>query len=268
MGTYLTRRGHAEGTDPKTERCSVGCGVGCPFLTTTSSCHELLIDGGGGVGPRPTPTVNDVDVWSYLPVPVRFVTVGLLEALLVSVSVPVYDCRSSGRKVTLSLQFLPAAKDAGQLPRVAVNTPPEVVTSLITSAPGPWLVICTVSVRLALVRCPPKENVAGIDTRGAVGGGGGVTVTPVPVSVTFDTDPGTLLLLWVMLTVAVFAPVLVGANATLTVHVLPAAMVAQPVGVAVNNAALVPVTAMLVTISGTLTVLLTVMVCGVEVVPC
>ena len=36
----------------------------------------------------------------YLPEPVRVVTVGLLEALLVSVSVPVYVCLSTHRKVT------------------------------------------------------------------------------------------------------------------------------------------------------------------------
>ena len=98
-------------------------------------------DDGGGWDTAPVIDHVLMSAVGYLPEPVRVVTVGLLDALLVSVRVPVYDCLSSGRKVTLSLQFLPAAKDAGQSPRVAVNTPPEVVTSLITSAPGPWFVI-------------------------------------------------------------------------------------------------------------------------------
>ena len=103
---------------------------------------------------------------------------------------------------------------------------------------------------------------------GRVGGGGGVTAAPVPLKVTLDTVPAALLLLWVTLTVAVFAPVLVGANRTVIVHDAAGAIATlQPVGVAVNIAALVPVTAMLVTVSGALPLLLTVTLCVAERVP-
>jgi hypothetical protein len=123
------------------------------------------------------------------------------------------------------------------------------------------LVTVNVTVLFWLILCAPNANVAGMATTGDVG------ATPVPVRATFDTVPGTLLLLWVMPTVAVFAPVLLGANVTLMVQDAPAATDAQPVGVAVNIAALVPVTETLVTASGALPVLLTVMVCPPETVP-
>ena len=156
----------------------------------------------------------------------------MLEALLVSVSVPVYDCLSSGRKVTLSLQLLPAAKDAGQSPRVAVNTPPEVVTLEITSAPGPWFVICTLSCRLALVRCAPKDNEAGIDTRGPAAGGV-VTAAPVPVRV---VTVGLLEALLVSVRVPVYDCLSSGRKVTLSLQFLPAAKDAgQLPRVAVNT---------------------------------
>ena len=112
---------------------------------------------------------------------------GLLEALLISLSVPVKVCPITvGRKVTLSMQLPPTARDAGQLPRVEVNAPPD-VTEVIKSAPGPRFITVTFAIVFVLTLRTPKFRAACTDNSGGV--------MAVPLTGTVVLDKALLLLL-------------------------------------------------------------------------
>src|SRR4051794_20983372 len=160
-----------------------------------------------------------------------------------------------GLKLTLRLQFLPAASEAGQLPRAAVNGAPEVDTDVISNAPGPLFVSLTLAVVVVLIRFVPKA----LACSAATGSG----VTPFPVRLTMLGEPAALC---AMDTVAVFAPMVVGANRTVTVHEPPGATVVQVVA-EVNWFALVPARVTPETTRFAVPVFVTVMVCGPDVVP-
>ena len=116
------------------------------------------------------------------------------------------------------------------------------------------------AVQLTVAEALPRSAETPVGAPGAVA----ATVAPVPVR---DTVSGVPVALCAMVTVAVFAPVVVGAKVTLTVHEAPAATEAQPAaGVAVNSAASVPVTVTPDTTRAAFPVLLTVMARAAEVV--
>ena len=168
--------------------------------------------------------------------------------MLVTVNVPATAPRTAGVKVALSLQVLPTAT-VPQVPRLAVNGAPLVVTAVMTSGRVPVFVTRTVLVVLVLVRLVPKATLAIVAVV--------VGITPVPLTGTLVGDAAAL---EVMSTLADFKPVVVGAKVTLMVHD-PAGATGpkQPLATAVNEVASAPVTVTLLTTRAALPVLLTVM---------
>ena len=115
------------------------------------------------------------------------------------------------------------------------------------------------AVQRTVAEALPRVTAPMVGAPGAVG-----AAAPVPVRDTVSGLPGAL---FAMFTVAVFAPAVVGAKVTLTVHEAPGATEAQPAtGVAVNDAESVPVTVTPDTTRAAVPVLLTVMARGAEVV--
>ncbi len=95
--------------------------------------------------------------------------------------------------------------------------------------------LLTGAVQLTVAEALPRVAAPITGAPGTVAG-----IAPVPVR---DTVCGLPAALSAMVTVAVFAPAVVGAKVTFTVHEAPGATEAHPAaGVAVNDAASVPVT--------------------------
>ena len=134
----------------------------------------------------------------YLPVPVRATVRGLLVALeLTTVSVPAYAVLAVGVNVTLSLQVLPTATAAEQVPRVTVANGAAAVAEVMKSGLAPVFVTSTVLMRLVLMtRLPKAMGPAGSEN--VVSGG-----TAVPPIATVVDGPGPL---WAMETEPVFRP--------------------------------------------------------------
>ena len=147
--------------------------------------------------------------------------VGLFDALLTTVRIPVKFATALGVKLTLRSQIAPTASvpaALGHVPRATVNRAVEALTEIMVNAPGPLFLSRKVRVVVVLIRRRPKPSVAGIANTGT-------GAIPVPVRVTVCGEPGALL---AMFSVAVFSPVVVGANRTLTVQLAPGTTVAHP----------------------------------------
>jgi len=149
--------------------------------------------------------------------------------LLTNVTVPVYVWAAVGLKVTLRLQVLPGATAAVQVPRATVNGPiGTTLAAVMTSGLAPVFVTRTLAVAVLPIRTPPPPPMVALAMVAVVAPATGPDgwAKPVPLTVTLEGDPPAL---WAMETVAVLAPIVVGANRTLTAQEPPGATaVVQP----------------------------------------
>src|SRR5437016_4994028 len=169
------------------------------------------------VGANPTP--------GAVPFPLSVMICGLPPALSASDSVPVRAPKAVGVKVTLMVQFAPAAKVAGLVgqalaPVLVAAKSPEGANELIVKAAVPVFVSVTVIAVLVVASSwLPKPRLVGANpTPGAV---------PFPLSVMICGLPPALS---VSDSVPVRAPEAVGVKVTLMVQFAPAAKVAGLVG--------------------------------------
>src|SRR6202035_3037081 len=140
-----------------------------------------------------------------MPLPLRPTVVGLLLALLVTVSVPVRLPPAVGSKVTVTEQDPPAA----MLVQLLVWLKSPVAATLDTlGALVPELLTCTVCVAAA-----EPTTVRGKDRLAGAAFSTGPGAVPVPVRLTVLVTPPAL-----TVRLPVRVPVAVGANFTLTVH--------------------------------------------------
>src|SRR5207249_1756977 len=169
------------------------------------------------VGANPTP--------GAVPFPLSVMICGLPPALSASDSVPVRAPKAVGVKVTLMVQFAPAAKVAGLVgqalaPVLVAAKSPEAANELIVKAAVPVFVSVTViGVLVVASGWLPKPRLVGANpTPGAV---------PFPLSVMICGLPPASS---ASDSVPVRAPKAVGVKVTLMVQVPPAAKVAGLVG--------------------------------------
>src|SRR5207237_491154 len=165
------------------------------------------------VGANPTP--------GAVPFPLSVMICGLPPALSASDSVPVRAPEAVGVKVTLMVQFAPAAKVAGLVgqalaPVLVAAKSPEAANELIVKAAVPVFVSVTViGVLVVASSWLPKSRLVGANpTPGAV---------PFPLSVMICGLPPALS---ASDSVPVRAPEAVGVKVTLMVQFAPAAKVA------------------------------------------
>src|SRR5579859_5520683 len=148
--------------------------------------------------------------------PVSATVLGLLEALLVMVSVPVSALPTTvGAKVTVTAQLAPAASDAGQV-LVWVYGPLMEMLEIVSGA-VPLLVSVTLRGVHVWFTCV-SGSVSEVAERVSC-----AVDPPVPLNVTVCGLPGAPS---VKVSVPVTAPVAVGVKITLTVHVPPGPSVA------------------------------------------
>lgn len=181
---------------------------------------------------------------------------GLLVALPTTVSVTLYAVIAVGLKVTLSLQVRPGATGVEQLPRAMVNGAPA-VAELMMSGLVPVFVTVMVLVVFVLILLAPNAKLAGVENVVR-------RVTPVPLNETMLGEPAAL---WAMLTVADFAPAVVGLNLTLMVHDPAGVTVPQLFVTTANCVGFVPASVTPETTRLAVPLLLTVIVCAAESVP-
>src|SRR5689334_2313712 len=146
-----------------------------------------------------------------MPLPVSAITVGLLLALPVSVTLPVRVPAEVGLKVTVTVHEAPTAIDEQLL--VCAKSPPAVTLETVAAVVP---VLLTVTVCAALVEptmAPANERLDGLADRMGPG------ATPLPESGIVLVMPDA-----VTVRLPVRAPVAVGANLTLTVQEPPAAI--------------------------------------------
>jgi len=157
----------------------------------------------------------------YFPVPVSPTVRGLLVALeLTTVSVLAYAVTAVGVNVTLSLQVLPGATAAEQVPRVTLANGVGALAEVMKSGLAPVLVTSTVFVVLVLSALPPKA-MGPAGSENVVAGG-----TPAPLREIVRGLPAALS---VMVIAPERVPKAVGVKVTLIVQFAPAARVAPQV---------------------------------------
>lgn len=180
-----------------------------------------------------------------MPLPAREIDVGLLLALLVSVTAPVRVPDAVGVNVTVTVQDAPTARVAQLLVwrKSPVAETPETVAEVV-----PELVTVTVCAAAGL-----PTIVAGKDKLLGFGFRIGPGATPVPDSGTVFVIPDA-----VMVRLPEREPAVVGANVTLTVHDAPAAMLLPQLLVWLKS----PVVATEVTGEAAVPLLVTVTGCG------
>jgi hypothetical protein len=161
------------------------------------------------------------------------------------------------------VQLDPAATEPAQLfvGAKSVELVPLIAILAIVNVAEPELLSVVVK---AAVATPtvwlPKTRVEG-DTAAAA------TPTPVPVKLTICVEPAVLLALSVTVRVAVRLPLAVGANVTVMLQLAPIATLPAQLLVVAKSPKLVPLRAMLATVSAAEPELLSVTLCAALVVP-
>jgi hypothetical protein len=151
---------------------------------------------------------------------------GLLEALLVTVTVPVADPDAAGVNVTEMVQFAPAARLDPQV-SVCANGPVTATEEIAAAAPPPLVTVTVWAALVDPVVVLPNVSSAGEAVSDAVAG-----AVPVPVR---ETVSGLLVALLVTVRDPVWVPDAVAPYLTETVQFAPAARLDPQVLVCENG---------------------------------